>query len=69
MNDFTKEELECLLLTLDKVLIASRKIQQDALQNKLQSMIDNYCEHERTRFVMDVGIDKCVTCGRIANED
>lgn len=46
MNDFTKEELKCLLLTLDKVYIASRSVRQDELQEKIQSLIDNYCEHD-----------------------
>lgn len=42
MNDFTKEELRCLLLTLDNVYLASRTVRQDELQEKIQSMIDNY---------------------------
>lgn len=46
MNNFTKEELRCLLLTLDNVYIASRTVRQHELQEKIQSMIDNYCEHD-----------------------
>lgn len=46
MNNFTKEELQCLLLTLDNVYIASRTVRQHELQEKIQSMIDNYCEHK-----------------------
>lgn len=46
MNDFTKEELQCLLLTLDNVYIASRTVRQDELQEKIQSMIDNYCQDD-----------------------
>lgn len=46
MNDFTKDELKTLsdILTLD--LDDINPSCQEKLQNKLQSMIDNYCEHE-----------------------
>lgn len=50
MNNFTKEELE----TLNNVLLHSREdypaLRHNSfctrLLNKIQSMIDNYCEHE-----------------------
>lgn len=44
MNDFTKDELKTLsdILTLD--LDDINPSCQEELQNKLQSMIDNYCE-------------------------
>lgn len=46
MNDFTKEELEYLLEMIDSIRIANRSVNDDKLQDKIQSMIDNYCEHE-----------------------
>lgn len=70
MNDFTKEELkellkwkyeDCYKNPCDQKII-------DPLINKIQSIIDNYCEHENTKFIMDVGIDKCTKCGEFLNE-
>lgn len=47
MNDFTKEELIILKDALYGVLldVSEEKI----LANTLQSMIDNYCEHEPSK--------------------
>lgn len=42
MNDFTKEELEHLLFAYKESNISAVK----GLADKLQSMIDNYCEHD-----------------------
>ncbi len=46
MNDFTKEELQYLLEMIDSIRILNRSINDDELQEKIQSMIDNYCDHE-----------------------
>jgi len=46
MNDFTKEELEYLYEMMGTIAIAGHPIDDDALYNKIQSMIDNYCDHE-----------------------
>jgi hypothetical protein len=47
MNDFTKEELNI----IDKTLLAeiNRKFTSSLknLRDKIQSMIDDYCEHEK----------------------
>lgn len=46
MNDFTKEEL---LIFKDAIRIYLRTpspIKAEHLRDKLQSMIDNYCEHK-----------------------
>ncbi len=45
MNDFTKEELQYLLEMIDSIRILNRSINDDELQEKIQSMIDNYCDH------------------------
>lgn len=48
MNEFTKEELECLLDCCRTAVFSNYGT--DAIVGnvweKLQSMIDNYCEHE-----------------------
>lgn len=56
MNDFTKEELEelkhCLYTKASSLLQYTRKHdhpwfkEYDRLMEKIQSMIDNYCEHD-----------------------
>ena len=61
MNDFTKEELKSIMYCVKQM-----KIHIDGynpLKSKIQSMIDNYCEH-----VLD-GIDgvtgqQCIKCER-----
>lgn len=45
MNDFTKEELEYLYEMMSTISIAGHPIDDDELYEKIQSMIDNYCEH------------------------
>lgn len=44
MNDFTKEELKNLRACLDVCI--SDDGSDEELMKKLESMIDNYCEHE-----------------------
>ncbi len=50
MNDFTKEELKGILDALKTIdsnpFIRPENYWPDSLKNKIQSMIDNYCEHE-----------------------
>lgn len=57
MNDFTKEELE----TIENRLQRTQLISNDPLVNKVQSMIDNYCEHEKTEWVRDAML-VCENC-------
>lgn len=47
MNDFTKEELEKIMSAIDG-LVFSKFYAADtqAIYSKIQSMIDNYCDHE-----------------------
>ena len=50
MNDFTKEEFECLHNAIELQLKKNYMSQincdrRKELLNKIQSMIDNYCEH------------------------
>lgn len=60
MNDFTKEELEKLMWCFS-VVNRSYYGDVDFIKSKVQSMIDNYCEHENT--------DDCKCCGAIICED
>jgi hypothetical protein len=48
MNDFTKEELEDLWLCCQGGTYDDHPLEdwKEALGLKIQSMIDNYCEHE-----------------------
>jgi hypothetical protein len=68
MNDFTKEELE--IIHLDMTVYAKRwyplkeaQNHQD-LRDKLQSMIDNYCEHDG-KIGKDYPGEKCMKCRRM----
>lgn len=61
MNDFTKEELK----RIHQQLLEDRQwvddlVNPDPLIEKIQSMIDNYCEH--VNAVIDEKL-KCVYCG------
>ena len=50
MNDFTKEELQIILLDMNTYIhragILTVPKHHMALRDKIESMIDNYCEHE-----------------------
>lgn len=49
MNDFTKEELQIMLLDMNvyihRTTILTESPSHKALRGKIQSMIDNFCEH------------------------
>jgi hypothetical protein len=47
MNDFTKEELSLLRTCLTKILNNVHY----PLEDKLTSMIDNYCDHENSKRI------------------
>ncbi len=46
MNDFTKEELQYINDYIFKGASFIRMDKHDIIKDKIQSMIDNYCEHE-----------------------
>lgn len=83
MNDFTKEELEIILLDMNayihRTTILAESPSHRTLRDKIQSMIDNYCEHQSCKhewvslFVIDedklkvlggTGY-KCLKCSKI----
>ena len=66
MNDFTKEELESILDAFHYLEDSPSWRNIDGwdriLADKIQSMIDNYCEHECLE-VRDINcIESCPTC-------
>jgi len=60
MNDFTKEEL----MDLKRAVLWVDHEHDELLANKIQSMIDNYCEHESE---IDIGEAPliCKKCGKV----
>ena len=69
MNEFTKEDLENLHYCMRQMTIHINKY--DDIYNKLQSMIDNYCDHEFLqkesvdceRYGCDITYTICSKCG------
>lgn len=66
MNDFTKEELQIILLDMDTYINLNKSILKESpshgqLRLKIQSMIDNYCDHEHEGD-FHVCVDKCKKC-------
>lgn len=65
MNDFTKEELINLHGVLDSCI--KSYCEPDfiySLRYKIQSLIDNYCEHQLQNDGLKGDIEFCVKCGR-----
>jgi hypothetical protein len=63
MSDFTKEELK----RIRQQLLEDRQwvddlVNPDPLIDKLQSMIDNYCEHSQHIYYGDIPVGECTEC-------
>ena len=58
MNDFTKEELMYILKIMDHCYLDAYG---QELGRKIQSLIDNYCEHPQTYYSNGVKFD-CMDC-------
>lgn len=57
MNDFTKEELKIILLEMNISINRHRDLLKvapsyQALKDKIESMIDDYCEHDLYDFFL-----------------
>lgn len=70
MNDFTKEELESLHKFSIRCSDRFNPNDTDLLCLKIQSMIDNYCEHKWTNKSIGITVapswpDECVKCGKV----
>lgn len=65
MNDFTKKELtmiaRALVATYSNPKVSLNKPEMD-LVNKVESMIDNYCEHEDKHYDENRNFYMCVKC-------
>lgn len=65
MNDFTKEELKYFLMIMKPFHFLWRNDPLE-LEEKLKSMIDNYCEHENIRTISYLDyIVICRNCEKI----
>lgn len=65
MNNFTKKELITLSLCMnDHVVFTQRKLPPSfyRLKNKLQSMIDNYCDHKFEQTDIESFEFHCIKC-------
>lgn len=69
MNDFTKEELIKLLNWRNEVKYTKKPTSQmiasnERLGEKIQSMIDNYCEHETIIPKLET-VCRCSKCNNV----
>lgn len=62
MNDFTKEELQELLYALDCCHITPVGVKSPPLMLKIQSILDNYCEHSEKTYSRKTGKPVCPIC-------
>jgi hypothetical protein len=64
MNDFTKEELKELLASLwDRIYGIEFMVEPNPLIHKIQSLIDNYCDHEWICWDDEYNTRDCLKCG------
>jgi hypothetical protein len=68
MNDFTKEELQILLLEMNISINRHKDLLRvapsyQALRDKVDVMIDSYCEHE-----WSIGGADCIYCPKCEKE-
>ena len=63
MNNFTKEELEDILEWATKCLLRLGGSGNPELMDRIESMIDNYCEH-KNQFTDSNYFSGCADCGK-----
>lgn len=67
MNDFTREQLQIILLDMNAYIYRTRTAilaespSHKALRDKIESMIDNYCNHE-CNGETEIFVDTCRKC-------
>jgi hypothetical protein len=61
MNEFTKEELRWLITLCNQNQSGFVEFKHP-LYVKLQSLIDNYCDHEHKQYYERVDIYECENC-------
>lgn len=76
MSDFTKEELQIIHLDMTSYINRTPMLNESpshkSLRDKIQSMIDNYCEHEWRKGIHlfnDVYCAKCQKHFPVANAE
>lgn len=62
MNEFTKEELENIL----NGNIEIYPYTYSDLRNKIQHMIDTYCEHKQRQYYEHVPVYECKDCQMVS---
>lgn len=66
MNDFTKDELNFILNYMFGGSYRISTKDKESFRTKIQSMIDNYCEHEKICFYFiekqNLAVEQCVKC-------
>jgi hypothetical protein len=72
MNDFTKEELEEIIEWMyeaeaEHSVHAEKVLEHNPLYRKIQSMIDNYCDHKKYVENLVTGF-VCEKCGKPEDE-
>ena len=67
MNDFTIEELKDILSCIESIRSSSTIsfMNYGALQEKVKSMIDRYCDHHDSTPNHDYEVEKCNKCGKL----
>ena len=71
MNDFTKDQLETLRNAFYSLMVSRglwRTQENNLLVDKIQSMIENYCEHDPYGD-FHVCVNKCKKCGVIVDDN
>lgn len=63
MNEFTKEELKRLKIIIAAIIRNQQHQTNLIILKKLQSIIDNYCEHDG-EIGKDYPAEKCMKCGK-----
>ncbi len=66
MDEFTKEELQEIKRCLKHMIqggITPYSCLTIDIKKKVQSMIDNYCEHAWRKCFADFEYDECTKCG------
>jgi hypothetical protein len=63
MNDFTKEELDEIFWIIEDCTMDYIGKENNVLIYKIQSMIDNYCEHDWVHSYREKEYELCSKCG------
>ncbi len=69
MNELTKIDLQIILLDMtiyaNKTTLLKESPSHKELRDKIESMIDNYCEHTESKRMTNCGTEYCVQCKKI----